>query len=153
MRVIDDAFNMHGGYVLDFSDRTFAEYFEDHFRIQIDDGKYAVNGTSKAKRLRTFIEIEEAYLVSRILRGLWTYKENLPSKPTYAWDEPREEKDVKTPLFDLLARIEGSDATPRTDALEQFKHDKTLEELIAIPPFIIMLACRKGVPAIAVRMI
>jgi hypothetical protein len=29
MRIIDDAFYMHGGYVLNFSDRTFAEFFED----------------------------------------------------------------------------------------------------------------------------
>ena len=131
MRVIDDAFDMHGGYVLNFSDRTFAEYFEDHFRIHIDDNKYTINGASKAKRLRTFIELEEASLVSRILRGLWTYKESLPTIPNYVWGEPQEEKDVKTPLFDLIARIEGWSTAPRTDALEQFKHDETLEELIA----------------------
>ena len=39
--------------------------------------------------------------------------------------------DVKTPLFDLLARLEGANPIPRTDALEQFKRDQTLEELIA----------------------
>lgn len=131
MRIIDDAFKMHGGYVLDFTDRTFAEYFEDHFRIQIADGKYTINGTSKAKRLRTLIEIEEAYLVSRVLRGLWTYKESQSKKETFPWEEPEIEKDVKTPFFDLLALIEGASTAPRTDALEQFKHDETLEELIA----------------------
>jgi hypothetical protein len=29
MRVIDDAFDMHGGYVMNFTDSTFAEFFED----------------------------------------------------------------------------------------------------------------------------
>jgi hypothetical protein len=50
MRIFDDAFNMHGGYVLDFSDRTFAEFFEDEFGIEIYQDKYRFNGSSKAKR-------------------------------------------------------------------------------------------------------
>lgn len=27
MRILDDAFDMHGGYVLDFSNRTMSEFF------------------------------------------------------------------------------------------------------------------------------
>lgn len=131
MRIIDDAFDMHGGYVLNFSDRTFAEFFEDEFGIEIYTEKYAFNGGSKAKHLRAFIEAEDAYNVSRVLRRLWGYAESLPKRPVYPWSEQQEEKDVKTPLFDLLARIEGGGAVPRTDALEKFKPDETLEELIA----------------------
>jgi hypothetical protein len=131
MRVIDDSFDMHGGYVLNFSDRTFAEYFEDEFGIDIYSEKYAFNGSSKTNRLRAFVKIEDAYTVSRVLRALWEYRESLPKKESYPWGLPAEEKDVKTPLFNLLSRIEGAAATPRTDALEKFKHDETLEELIA----------------------
>src|SRR5262249_44636388 len=66
MRIIDDAFDMHGGYVLHFSDRTMREYFEDEFGIEIYQEKYAFNGTSKAKHLRAFIATEDAGL-GRIL--------------------------------------------------------------------------------------
>ena len=38
---------------------------------------------------------------------------------------------MKTRFFDLLSRIEGGGAVPRTDALDRFKRDETLEELIA----------------------
>lgn len=131
MRVIDDAFDMHNGYVLNFSDRTFAEYFEDEFGIDIDDEKYAVNGSSKAKRFRTFVDIEDEYTVSHVLRNLWEYRESLPKKEPCPWEPMKEEKDIKTPLFDLLCRIDGAIAIPRTDALEKFKRDETLEELIA----------------------
>ena len=31
------------GYVLDFSDRTISEFFEDEFGIDFDDSKYAAN--------------------------------------------------------------------------------------------------------------
>jgi hypothetical protein len=38
---------------------------------------------------------------------------------------------VKARFFDLLAKIEGGGAIPRTDAIDHFKRDETLEELIA----------------------
>ena len=41
------------GYVLNFSDRTFSEFFKD-FRVDIDSQKYYKNGASKMKRLRAF---------------------------------------------------------------------------------------------------
>jgi hypothetical protein len=37
MRLIDDLFGMGGGYVLDFNDRTFAEFFRDDLNINIDE--------------------------------------------------------------------------------------------------------------------
>jgi hypothetical protein len=117
--------------VLNFSDRTFAEFFDDEFQINIYDAKYAFNGTSKAKHLRAFIQAEDAHTVSRMLRALWDYKEKLPQRSPSPWEAAGEATDVKTPLFDLLARIEGAAATPRTDALHRFKDDEALEELIA----------------------
>ena len=132
MRVLDDAFDMHSGYVLNFSDRTFAEFFEDEFGIDIYVDKYGINGGSKAKHLRAFVEVEDAFTVSKVLRRLWEYRETLPERPSYAWDGQQEgKKDVKTPLFELLSRIEGGGAIPRTDAFVRFTPDETLEELIA----------------------
>lgn len=54
IRVIDEAFQSDPGYVLNFTDRTFAEYCDDEFKIDIDQPKYRANGTSKMNRLRTF---------------------------------------------------------------------------------------------------
>jgi len=58
-----------GGYVLNFSDRTFSEFFQD-FSVNIDSQKYQKNGTSKMKRLRAFWEIEDDKLVGNVLKGL-----------------------------------------------------------------------------------
>lgn len=60
------------GYVLDFSDRTFSEFFRE-YQINIDADKYLVNGQSKMKRLRAFWEIEHDLLVGKILNGLLEY--------------------------------------------------------------------------------
>jgi hypothetical protein len=65
MRFLDDVFEMQGGYVLDFSDRTFAEFFRSELTININDRKYFQGGTSKAKRLRTFLQMEKEPLVAR----------------------------------------------------------------------------------------
>lgn len=65
-----------GGYVLNFSDRTFSEFFKD-YDIDIDSQKYYKNGSSKMKRLRAFWEIENDKIVGRALRGLLELAEQL----------------------------------------------------------------------------
>lgn len=125
MRVLDDAFDMHGGYVLDFSDRTMSEFFEDEFGIDIDAQEYRFNGGSKAKRLRAFFHAEDAYLVAQVARRLWDLRETLPRY------QEQDCPDLRERFFDLLHRIEGGGAVPRMDGIEKFKKDTTLEELVA----------------------
>lgn len=75
-RVFEDLFGMASGYVLDFSNNTFAEFFRETVNIDIYASKYAFNGDSKAKRLRAFWETEPGALVGKVLAGLlevWQY--------------------------------------------------------------------------------
>lgn len=69
----EDLFEMGGGYVLDFSNNTFAEFFRDNANIDIYDDKYAINGGSKARRLRAFWEIESDALVGKVLSEMLEY--------------------------------------------------------------------------------
>ena len=39
MRIIDRVFGMEGGYVLDFSNRTFAEFFHEELGVDIYDDR------------------------------------------------------------------------------------------------------------------
>lgn len=55
IRLIDDLFEMGGGYVLDFSDLTFSEFFNNELGVDIDDPRFKNDGTSKAKRLRFYL--------------------------------------------------------------------------------------------------
>ena len=59
----------NGGYVLDFSNRTFEEFFQD-FNISIYANKYNINGDSKMKRLRAFWALENDKLVGEVLESL-----------------------------------------------------------------------------------
>lgn len=126
IRIIDDAFDMHGGYVLDFSDRTMREYFEDEFGIEIYQEKYAFNGSSKAKHLRAFIATEDAVLVCRVLRSLWNYRQSRRNETPTLADQGKEQR-----LFELLSRLESNASLAPTDAIDRFKKDETLEELVS----------------------
>ena len=67
---IEELFGMGSGYVMDFSNRTFSEFFRESARVDIYSDKYAANGDSKAKRLRAFIELEADPLVGKTLSDL-----------------------------------------------------------------------------------
>ncbi len=73
---LEKLFGMGGGYVLWFSDRTMADFFLQEAEIAIDDGKYDINGNSKAKRLREFWKVEDDHLVGKVLKVLIEELEN-----------------------------------------------------------------------------
>lgn len=69
-RKLEDLFGMASGYVLDFTDTSFSDFFRTTCKINIDGEKYKSNGTSKAKRLRVFWEIESDKTVGATLREM-----------------------------------------------------------------------------------
>lgn len=131
IRAIEDAmaFPKGRGYVLDFSDRTISEFFEDEFGVDFDDPKYEANGSSKGKRLKTFVSIEDAYSVAKVLRALWDRREGLIRRSGSNRNADIEEE-VKRVFLEIIAKIEGISELPRTDALDRYVRDRTLDELI-----------------------
>lgn len=63
-KILEKFLGMDSGSVLNFSNRTFSEFFMENFKINIYDDKYADRGDSKAKRLTTFWEKESNSLVA-----------------------------------------------------------------------------------------
>ena len=72
-RKLERLLRMGGGYVLDFSDRTFSEFFEEHTRRDIDAAVYRERGTSKANRMRGFWVVEGNHLVGKVIQALILY--------------------------------------------------------------------------------
>ena len=82
MRLIDDLFGMGGGYVLDFSDRTFAAFFSEELSINIDESRYAGEGTSKAKRLRVLSQdVQSSHESSHAVGALGVPRSESTKKP------------------------------------------------------------------------
>ena len=65
-RYLEKLLDMGRGYVLDFSDATFGEFFERH-NVDIHGHKYQTFGTSKAKKLRAFWASEPDRRVGTVL--------------------------------------------------------------------------------------
>jgi hypothetical protein len=78
LRTIEAVLEMGTGYVLDFSDSMFSRFFQE-YGVAIDDSRFCVDGTSKAKRLRCFLRITPPPLTGKVLAGLLLHR--LASKP------------------------------------------------------------------------
>lgn len=71
--VLEKLFGMSSGYVLNFSDNSFGEAVAEAVAIDIHDAKYSTEGTSKAKKLRSFWKLESDHVVGRLLVALIDY--------------------------------------------------------------------------------
>ena len=66
-RKLERTLGMGSGYVLNFSNKTFADFFYEGLGIDIYEEKYDYASGSKANRMRAFWERESNYLVGKAL--------------------------------------------------------------------------------------
>ncbi|WP_455475824.1 abortive infection family protein [Bartonella sp. B17] len=62
-------FKMGDGFVLDFTNCTYAAFFNE-YGVDIYASRYSKHGTSKAKRMRAFWDIDSDCVVGRVMDGL-----------------------------------------------------------------------------------
>jgi hypothetical protein len=70
-RKLEKALGMSSGYVLNFSNRTFAEFITDSTGIDIFNSKYDYGSGSKANRLRAFWNVEGNYVAGKLLGDIF----------------------------------------------------------------------------------
>lgn len=82
MRFVDDLvdFVRGRGFVLDFSDASFSDFFNSELKVNINDPEYAVNGGSKGKRLRCFLQSCDDATAVRTLTALWEHRSEYLSR-------------------------------------------------------------------------
>lgn len=104
LSLIDEVFRGgERGYVLDFSNRTFADFFARELEVDIDALQYATEGVSKGKRLRCFLGQVDNGTAARTLRVLWEHREALRS-PEAPDQMPRAAGQIAA----LVAKLEGN---------------------------------------------
>lgn len=72
-RKFEQFLGMESGYVLDFSNRTFAEFVRDSTGKEIYDVRYDYESGSKANRLRAFWQKEENHVVGKLMSDMLDY--------------------------------------------------------------------------------
>jgi hypothetical protein len=88
-RALEKALQLESGWVLDFTDRTLAEFVHESVGRDIHSDKYTKNGTSKANKLRAFIEIEPDHVAGQLLDDLVSHArmhEEIPEDRAKALD-------------------------------------------------------------------
>jgi hypothetical protein len=134
VQVIDDLFQLpdNRGYVLDFSDRTFRNFFAQELDVDIDDPAYSKEGTSKLRRLKCYLRTVDSDAATRALNALWNYREMRRQR------EGREEcvRNAHGQLLQLLNRIGGkggedSGGKPKP-AFDRAKFKELHDALIAL---------------------
>jgi hypothetical protein len=82
--------------VLDFSDTGFADFFLTEVKINIDEAKYAVRGSSKGKRLRYFLQNCDDATAIQTLSALWEYRTDYLARS--GEDDPVKNVEARQPL-------------------------------------------------------
>lgn len=101
LRTVESVLDMGGGYVLDFSNRTFADFFQEH-GIDIYDPRYEDLGTSKANRLRCFLRSTPPPRSGQLLAALLEYRQTGPNSDLHP--------DTLSRYLDVVHRLGGNSA-------------------------------------------
>lgn len=120
-RKLETALGMSSGYVLNFSNRTFAEFFLDSVGLDIYEAKYNYASGSKANRMRAFWNKESNYTVGKLLGDIFDN-----------WDELSGHSDQSQPPDDCLhivRRLKEGAPVPDLEAVRPISDDKDFETL------------------------
>lgn len=111
--LVDDLTDMHTGYVLDFTNATFAEFFQAEVGIDIYDNAYFNGSGSKGKRLRAFLDRGEPRAVAKALTALWEYREDWRRRT----GQPENVENARVKLSAVIERLGGCALPPSADEL------------------------------------
>lgn len=132
MRFLDRVFDMESGYVLDFSNRTISDFFEDELGVDIYDSRYEVRGSSKANRVRCYLQTVDNSSAAQALKALWSYRSDFYEMQ--GLEDPIPKCEGK--ILNLIAKLGGSanDASGQqpAQAYSQPKYGNLKSSLLAL---------------------
>ena len=112
MRRLEKLLDMDGGYVLDFTNAKFGEFFK-RYNVDIHGRKYQKFGTSKAKKLRAFWALEPDQRVGKVLSDL------LDSYETVCELNDRElDRGLLEKARGIVGRLTGRPSVPQSTTTE-----------------------------------
>ncbi len=111
--LVDEFTDMSSGYVLDFTNATFSEFFRTEVGIDIEDAAYDNGSNSKGKRLRAFLDRGQPKAIAKALTALWEYREDIRRR-----DRQNETVlDARTRLSTIIERLGGAALPPSFDEI------------------------------------
>ncbi|MGY6709118.1 MAG: restriction endonuclease [Rhizobiaceae bacterium] len=93
------------GYVLDFSDSSFSQFFAD-LDVDIESPCYSDNGSSKGKRLRRYLQLVDDDAACNALSALWDHRKDWLVRT--GQDDPVQNSEAR--YLTLMNRLGGGPA-------------------------------------------
>lgn len=122
-------FGMGSGYVLDFSNRTFQEFFYESIGIEIYEERFAKNGGSKANHLRAFWELESDSHVSKAMQEMLDHWRESNSLKGY--EPPAADKVLADECQKAVYRLQASAPVENLEAIKGDPSDRSFSALSA----------------------
>lgn len=119
-RKLERDLGMGSGYILNFSNRTFAEFMEEIANVDIYSERYDYGSGSKANRMRAFWEQESNYAVAQVLEAL------LNDWGEYAGFSANPPSDN---FSKIIRRLKESAPVPEINAIKANTEEKGFEAL------------------------
>lgn len=104
LSVLVEIFKMEGGYVLDFTNKEFTNFFVNELRFDRYAHELAKTKPSKGQRLRWFFANADDVSIARAISALWEYRES----KRIAADEPETAKHARARLSRIVERLGGA---------------------------------------------
>jgi hypothetical protein len=152
-RKFEKLFDMNGGYVLSFSNRTFEDFILDTTGREIYTSTYDNGSGSKANRLRAFWNVESNHLVGTLLSAMLDLYQDEGRELSSLYDECRqiaERFKHNAPVIDIEALVPNADgrefealAKSVRDSIENNQPETGLDKLHTFVVKFIRVICEK----------
>lgn len=129
-RKFEKLLGMGGGYVLDFSNRTLAEFIVDSTGRNIYDARYDHNSGSKANRLRKFWEVEDDATVAKLMGDMLDLQ--FPTGIRKSASDTAQEAECRKTITRLAGNTHAataSDSRTQETAAQERRHALELAQL------------------------
>lgn len=124
---LEKLLEMGGGYVLNFSNRTFEEFILDSVGIDIYEEKYNYWSGSKANRLRAFWDLESPGVVAKLLEDLYEYWQYHNLKDGEIID--KEDVELTNNYMSVVTKLKNQYGGEELETFDKFSTHQKFEEL------------------------
>lgn len=140
MQVVERVLGMSGGYVLDFSNRTFDDFLAYEMGVDATAPRYSEDGFSKARRLRRILTSLTAGNQAKLLRAFLVYRDDSTRAQSVGLLDEDLRKCYEKIISALEQKVENAD---QTYAASSWTGRRTIREQVAIVRGFAPLALRE----------
>lgn len=122
------------GFVLDFSDASFSAFFAAELNVDIENPQFSINGRSKGKRLKCFLQSCNDADAVRLLAALWEHRNEHLLRTNTPDPIPHSEQRYRALLNRLSGQVQASEtaAKPVKIVTEGHKFAKFKNDLLDV---------------------